>query len=409
MKLRSFFIALLLLLPAYAEPAPQLPVKGGYERYVRISPDARNVVLDGSRDVWLWDCLNFELKRKMQNLERVLGIEFSPDGKYLVLSDYPRWVGYFDITGPTPQKTWEFRDLWNQPGSIQSAGAYDMTFSSDGRYLLLVGGAHGAQQADHMVRLLRTNDGKVLREFPYWGGGRRHDSIRNFAFATYSGGFLRASHDKLQLFAVPSGEKVKEIRLGGTVHRVEPWESGVVVHHDADGGTRRALSYYEVPSLKLLQQCTPEETFPRQTDNGSLRWERKDGKLRVFQGNQTVYEGNESARVKRWVPGGGFLLQTEDEEDLTIYSAQGQKIGSVARFCQVQGSLSVGVPGYGGPGEIVDLKSGKKLGQFDFTSGMSLSDNGQTLAVALKSGVLLIDVPASVKAGSLVPIKKKSS
>ena len=129
----------------------------------------------------------------------------------------------------------------------------------------------------------------------------------------------------------------------------------------------------------------------------------------MFQGNQTVYEGNESARVKRWVPGGGFLLQTEDEEDLTIYSAQGQKIGSVDRFCQVQGSLSVGVPGYGGPGEIVDLKSGKKLGQFDFTSGMSLSDNGQTLAVALKSGVLLIDVPASVKAGSLVPIKKKSS
>jgi hypothetical protein len=283
-----------------------------------------------------------------------------------------------------------------------------MTFSSDGRYLLLVGGAHGAQQADHMVRLLRTNDGKVLREFPYWGGGRRHDSVQNFAFATYPGGFLRASHDKLQLFAVPSGEKVKEIRLGGAVHRVEPWENGVVVHHYADGGTRRALSYYEVPSLKLLQQCASEETFPRpKTVDGDLRWERKDGKLRVFRGNQAVYEGNESARVKRWVPGGGFLLQTDDEENLTIYSAQGEKLGSVDRFCQVQGSVAVGVPGYGGPSEIIDLRTGKKLAEFDFTSGMSLSADGQILAVALKTGVLLVDLPASMKAGSLVLTKKK--
>lgn len=407
MKLRWFLLSLLLALPAIGEPQPQLPVTAGYEHQVLISPDARNVLLAASKDVWLWDAETFKLKRKMQNLERVYTQQFSPDGRYLAVSDYPRWFGLFDVRGSNYEKSWEFRDTWNQPGEKQDAGAYEAHFSSDGKYLLLIGGAHGAQQADHVVRLLRTSDGKVLREYPYWGGGRRYDSYRNFAFSDYPDGFLRASHDKLQLLEVPSGEKVREVRVGGEVTGVKPWEGGVAVHHYVDGGTRHVLSHYEVPSLKLLQRCGSDEVFPRQTVGGDLRWERSDGKLSVLKGKKVVYQGRETDRVRRWVPGGGFVIETDSEKELLLFDQEGKKLGLLDAFSSFKGPLALAVPGYGGPGEVVDLKSGKKIGKFEFTSGMNLSTDGKMLAVALKNGVLLIDIPASIKAGSLVPAKKK--
>ena len=407
MKLRWLLLSLLLALPALSEPKPQLPVTGGYEHQILISPDARNVLLSASEDVWLWDTRTFGLKRKMQNLERAYSQQFSPDGRYLAVGDYPRWLGFFDVSGSNYEKLWEYRGLWNEPGEKQSAGAYEACISSDGKHLLLIGGAHGAQQADHVVRLLRASDGKVLREYPYWGGGRRYDSYRNFAFADYPGGFLRASHDKLQLFEVPSGEKVREVRLGGNVPRIEPWEDGVAVFHSLDGGTKHVLSHYEVPSLKLLQRCDSDEVFPRQIVDGDLRWERKDGKLSVLKGDKVVYRGEESDRVKRWVPDGGFVLQTASEEELVLYDKDGKKLGLLDRYSHFKDALGMVVPGYGGPSEIVDLRTGKKLGEFDFTSGMSLSADGRTLAVALKTGVLLVDLPASMKAGSLVLIERK--
>ena len=390
----------LALLPVGADPAPQLPAPGGYEHYLEVAPDGSLVMLSGGSEIWLWDANSHRLIRKMQNFERVTDFRFSPVGGTLVVSDYPRWLACFDA-GKELKKRWEFRDPWNGTGGVQMAGGYHVQFSPDGKYLLAIGGAHGAQKADHVVRLIETSSGKILREYPNWGGGRGGGSDRDFAFAPDSRSFVRTGLDKLQAYAVPSGEKIKEIRLGGNSYWLRPQEGGVLVSHTVDKGTRQVYRLYSVPALQLVHEAGIREASPR--SKGTLQWSRATGKLQVLKGAEVLYQGPAEEQVRYWVPGGGFVLSVpSDDHTLLLYGADGQKLGSIPDLAQFKGPLALHVPGYGGPGEVINLLTGKNLAKFTFASSLAVSEDGQRLFAALKGGVFVADVPASLQQGRLV-------
>ena len=59
---------------------------------------------------------------------------------------------------------------------------------------------------------------------------------------------------------------------------------------------------------------------------------------------------------------------------------------------------------YGGTSTMFDLLSGKALAELAFASSFEGGADGRRLAVAIRKGRLMLDVAASRKQGTLVPL-----
>ncbi len=399
--LRSLMLVLLLVAPVLADPLAQLSYPGAEEMGVALSRDGKRVLLLNDHEVPVWDVSNRQQIRKPKGFVRVTSAIFSPDGKLVAVGDYPRYLGVFDCSNGM-KKLWDYRGKWTGGKDPQDAGGYDLRFSPDGAYLLAAGSSHGAQEGDTTVRLF-DKSGKVVREFPQWGG-RSHGSGRNLSFSLDSKFLLRGEKKKLEVYSLPSGKKQAEAALPGDFVRAENHPKGALCTFDVPD---RPLStrLFSIPELKDLYPNNNQAGIPFQQPNGLLIWGSKEGKLEISLDGVTVFQGGVDDSLRCWVEGGGCVI-TNDVGESTVLDAKGKKLGAAGTFMTIGKSGVLGVSiGYGSPTKIYNLRSGKLIGQLAFASGAVFSEDGSRFATVTKSGVLLLDVPASVEQNKIVPLR----
>lgn len=400
--MRKLIILLLLVGAVTAEPVPQLQQPGQYESHLVISPDARYLAVDQSKTISLWDLRSRTLLHKMKGFERVSDVKFTPDGKSVIVADYPRWIGYFDLDQGF-RKRWELKIPWSGKGNLQGAGSYGVRISPDGKTLLAADSSHGAQAGDDVVRLISSSDGRVLNSHPKWAGRPYHSY---FAFVD-NDNFVRARRNKLQLYNAKSGEKLKEIRLGGNFWgftRVD--EEGILCRHYLEGGTKLVERLYSKDKLSLLEEsATSQDAAPKHPD-GELAWKADEHVLIVTKGAEVLFEGTGKDRVSRWIPEAGFVIARGEGRARmsTLYSASGKKLGPIDTFYRFFPGSPVGISitGYGSPCSIFDASRGKVLSELSFAFDAEVSEDASRMVVLMKNGVLIVDLPATLEQGRLV-------
>jgi len=386
---------------AAAEPEPQCRIQGGYETYLEISDDGKRALLNRSTSLAVFDLDRKVLLRELRGFERLTGAAFSPKGHWLAVGDYPRWLGMFDCGGSAVKKIWEYKAPWSGQGSIQLAGGPAPLWSPDSRFLLTVDGSHGAQMGWPEVHLMDARRGLILKTYQGWGG-RKGGGLYNFAFTLDSKNFLRVAQDKLQMYSVPQGLKVREARLPGLWgNRLEVGPEHLEVSHNGAGGIGHQTSRYSISDFKPLG-ARDSHSLSAQHPEGSLRYESKGDELLVTVGDQSVFQGK--GAVKYWVPQGGFVLTQDDQEEDQLFDASGKKLASLGRFCRWKGNFAVELPGYGGPCKFYDLLTGKLLAQLSFAYDVACSKDGRRAVFAMKKGILIVDLVASRREGKLVPL-----
>jgi WD40 repeat protein len=392
---------LLLVAPVWADPVAQLSYPGAEEMGVALSRDGKKALVLTDHEVPVWDVTSRQLIRKPKGFVRVTSASFSPDGKRVAVGDYPRYFGVFDSSNGM-KKLWDYHGKWTGGKDPQDAGGYDVRFSPDGSYLLAAGSSHGAQEGDTTVRLFDKN-GRLLHEFPQWGG-RSHGSGRNLSFSLDGKFLLRGEKKRLEVYSLPSGKKQTEIVLPGDFVRAETHPKGALCTFDVPD---RPLStrLFTIPDLKDLYPNNNQAGIPFQQPGGLLIWGSKDGKLEISLDGLTVFQGGLDDSLRCWVEGGGCVI-TNDVGESTVLDAKGQKLGAAGTFMTIGKSGTLGVSiGYGNPTKIYNLQTGKLIGQLAFASGVVFSEDGTRFATVTKSGVLLIDVLASVQQSKLVPLR----
>ncbi len=400
-KLLLLFLVLVTTLSGLAEPAPQLPEKGGYETWLTVSKDGRYLAVNHSTTVSVWDVAKKSKIHTMKGFERVSFVGFTPDAKSIVVADYPRWIGYFDLTQGF-QKRWTYKAPWSGKGSVQGAGSYGIQFSPDGKTLLAADSSHGAQAGDDVVRLISAADGRVLSSHPKWAG-RPYRSELGFVD---NDTFARARHDKLQLYSIGSGKKLAETRLGGNVFNLRGTDPrGLLCRHHTEGGSKLVERLYSKSDLSLLRDLGKFQNVPTEHPDGKLRWKGDSEVLISDQNGEVVFQGSPGDTLAHWAPGGRFVIETLKDRKRTyaLYDASGKKLGPVdfGRYFP-NAAISVSITGYGSPCSIFDLTRGTTLTKLDFASDAEMSDDGNLLAVLMQEGILLVDVRKTLKTGELV-------
>lgn len=385
----------LCFLPVQAEPIPQLKERGGYETYLEVSKDGRFVAVDHSKTVPIWDAESRRVIHTMKGFERISELKFSPDGKSIVVADYPRWIGFYDVENGF-KKRWTFKAPWSGKEGPQYAGSYGVKFTPNGKVILVVDSSHGAQMGDDVVRLMSTANGKVLHSFPKWGGRKYGGGLRNFAIVDDQS-FVRTTGNSLQLYSISTGKKLKETTASGRIFGLRVTPAGIIC------STRDEQAVYSRTDLSLLNKLRESEA-PENHPDGFLTWKRDAEGLTVTNSDENIFRGSADDYISSWIAGGGFIVSRKGADDSVLYDAQGKKLKTADQFLRPSpiAPVSNTIVGYGGPCDILDLTRGTKLLSVSFASDAKVSADGRTMAILMKNGVLLVDLAASLKQGVVV-------
>jgi hypothetical protein len=398
--LRLLLTLLVATLTASAAPEPQLPNQADANSYQRleINRHGSRLLVGEDRRAFLWDVTRLRLIHTLKGFNFIQDMQFHPDGASLVVSDSPRWVGYYDCSGDKLVKRWEFRD----PSSFKTKGdAYRLQFSPDGKYLLATGCVQGVGPHDPVVRVLESATGKVIQAYPGWSLDRAGSS-GDFAFAPNSQGFVRVVKGRLQYYALPSGKKLVEVdaRLQGAW--LKPHPLGVLAV-----SSQSPWKVYSVPAFKVLEEKHACDEVEPTHPNGNLSWSRLDGKLVIKDAvGSVIYQGGSNEYVHYWVPGAGFGLNSEPRSDdfPQLRDSNGQQLGAQPiESNNLGGGIGWLEPGYGRANTLFDLSTGASLLEIPFAYEVAVSANGRYAAVLTKKGVLILDLPATLQQGQPVP------
>lgn len=209
--LRTLLLLLLTCCLAMAAPQPQLRNQADPNSSQRLllNPEGTRLLVVEERRAFLWDLNRQRLIHTLKGFNYLLEAQFSPDSRSLVVSDSPRWIGCYDVSGDKLVKRWEFRDT--RPFKTK-VDAYSLQYSPDGKYLLAVGNLFGVGAHDDVVRVLESASGKVVQAYPGWSLDRT-GNMGDFAFTPDSQGFVRLIKGRLQHYALPGGKKTAEVDL----------------------------------------------------------------------------------------------------------------------------------------------------------------------------------------------------
>jgi hypothetical protein len=201
--LLSFLLTLGLLSPVLAEPAPQLVVTGleDYENYLSFDPSSRFLTLDTSTGLRVWDLHSFKLLKHLL-VPELHNSDVSPDGRWLAVGSRPRKVEVYSLTDG--KRVWEFSGL----AAGQKEGAYDVSFSSDGRYLMAAGASKGREAIDMTARVWSAGDWK-----PVGQSKPRKQSWNDFCWTPW-GEIAQIDEDpRTLLLYQPTGFTVRKVAL----------------------------------------------------------------------------------------------------------------------------------------------------------------------------------------------------
>lgn len=403
MSLRVVFMVVLMSLFAWAEPWPQLPVKAGVQEPLILSPQGSYVLLERNTDIQIWSGNTHKILTRLRDRKGSSRIAFSPDERHLVISNYPQSISCYDCSQGV-RKVWEFKTDWGRAEN-ETLSQYDVSYSPDGRYLLVVTTFESGEEGDHKVRLLDAANGRMLWEHPHWGG-RRRGNIADFCFSPDSKEIFRVHKDKLQRLMSSSGELVQEIKLDGGTRGSRATSDGLLVRLLSEDGSRFVERLYSYNDLTMLRERGGEE-FEVHPDK-TLRWTRDANRLQVEKGGVAVYTGSDQSKLKYWVPEGGFVVSTGTDRD-ELYDTEGRKLLELPGHVEYLARLASERRGYEGPGALYDLVTGRKLCNFSMLFSRTLSEDGKIFAIATPRGIFLMDVPQSLKAQTAVPKKPKDS
>lgn len=386
MLMKRFLIVGLLSLTALAQE-PQLRQPGGYEHQMEyLTPST--IAVRNSKDFWIWDVQRRRLLGHQTGHERTLDMAASPDSRYLVTTDYPCLVRVYSLPGLRLLYTY-------QPQSPAAQSSYEVHFSSDGRSMVLLGAAHGPTVPDPRVRVVDLASGCEVRSFDF-NHSRAH---RSEILTGPKRRLARLAHDKLQVWDLKSGAKLKEIRLPQEYRRL----------HSIDGAIGCGNETYSWETLQQLKSFPKPPTSidpPPLSPDGKLRFEKVNDKLTVtwVADSKVIYQ-HEGDRFVQWLSH-GFQVDIQDQRKgyNPVFDQKGQKLGVLPDLMvgYPKHRLVTNVVGYGGPMKIFDYERVKEIGSLPFATAPTFSPDGKTLALLTRKGVLLLDVQASLTQGKLV-------
>jgi WD40 repeat protein len=146
-----------------------------------IAPDGKSIACGYASTVRLWDSSGKELAKLDGHKGRVLGMAFSPDGKFVASGSKDKTVRIWDVAGKREHRIHE-----GHKGAVTS-----VAFSADGQRLLSGGD-------DHTVRLWDVNK-QEIHCFEGHSG-----EVTGVAFSPDGKFALSSSHDKtLRLWRLP--------------------------------------------------------------------------------------------------------------------------------------------------------------------------------------------------------------
>jgi len=386
--MRILLILFLLTLNVLAQ-TPQLPQPGGYEEYVDFLSN-RLLGVSNSSEYRLWDVRTRRLLAHQTGLTRTLDRAASPDGRYLVITDYPSSAQVYALP--------EFRRLYTyQPVNPNADGSYEVHFSSDGRSMLLLGAAHGPVNTDSFVRQVDLASGREIRKYDFG-----HKRSNRSSIATGKGmRMARSAGSKLQLWDLKTGRKLKEIRLAKESSWIRSGGEGILT------STRAVYSWND---LGLVKQLPDDSEKNPQSPDGKLSWKTSDEHFTVVRNadQKVIYQGPPTHELEQWLTLGFQIYPKQPSNRVDpVYNFDGKKIGTLPRIIlgYPDHPLVTDQPGYGGPVTFYDYQKLKQIGRIPFGTSPQYSPDGKTLALLTKEGVLLLDVHASLAQGKLVPTR----
>jgi WD40 repeat protein len=192
-----------------------------------LSPDGRFVLTEGTNKAILWDAnTGQEIRRLKGNLDTVLSMAFSPDGKSIAVGSFERTARLFDVeTGK------KIRSFVGHIDRVQS-----VSFSPDGRFIL-TGSLDkttivwNAATGDELCRLISldvnrwvavTPDGRFdtsdLEEIKGLHWIMPDDPFKPLPVEI----FMRDYYEPRLLVRILAGEKFKPVRTLSDLNRVQP-------------------------------------------------------------------------------------------------------------------------------------------------------------------------------------------
>ena len=387
-KVIPLFLA--LCLRAWAQ-TPQLPQEGTHERYAEFLSN-RLLLVSDSRRLWLWDVPGRKLLAHRTDIQDLQDRAASPDGRYLVVTEYPSCARVYALP--------EMRQLYKfQPARPDSDSSYNIYFGSDGRSLILLGSAHGPVSPDPWVHQIDLASGREIRGYDF---GQRRGHFNSLLMGK---GMVMARQvaNKLQLWDLKSGKKLRETVLPDDRGSLSADPDGI---RYASLGHRAIYSWQDLSRLRVLPPASDQE--PDQSPDGSLSWRKDDKHFQVVRNSdqKVIYQGPISHDLEHWLSLGFMVYPNQPGNRVgPVYDRDGKKIGVLPRVMlgYPGHDLMTDQPGYGGPVSVYDYPHLKLLGKLAFGTVPSYSPDGKLLAILTRTGVLLIDVKASLAAGKVVP------
>lgn len=391
--MRIILLLLLLSLQVWAQ-TPQLAQPGDYEYYVHFLGN-RLLTVETSRQFWVWDVAGRKLLANPQGLQRLLNLAGNPNNRYLVATDYPSCARVYSLPEGRPLYVY-------QPASPVQDGSYQVQFSSDGSSMLLLGSAHGPVNCDPQVRQVDLATGREIRSYDFGHKRGNQSSIlcgKNMLMA-------RAAGTKLQLWDLKSGNKIREISLPDSGPDLRTHSEGIKCR------TGNHTTLYSWEDLHKIRELEPASGIdqPAQSPDGKLSWSQDEEAFKVTRNadQKVIYQGPTSHSLEKWLTLGFQIYPNQPENRVDpVYDLEGKKIGTLPR-------IMIGYPdhplitdqsGYGGPTSIYDYQKLKLLLRLPFATQPAYSPDGKILAMLTKTGVLLIDIPATLAAGKIVPLR----
>lgn len=384
--MRILLILLLLTVSVLAQ-TPQLSQPGGYEHYLDFLSN-RLLGVSNSREYWLWDLHTRRLLAHETGLTRVLDRGASPDGRYLVVTDYPSTAHVYAL--PEVRRMYTY-----QPQNPNPDGAYEVFFSSDGRSMLLLGSAHGPVNCDSFVRQVDLASGRETRRYDF--GHKR--SNRSSILTGKGMRMARGAGSKLQIWDLNTGRKLREVQVPEGISWLRQDGQGIL----CSGG-----GIYSWDDLSLVKKVPDQSSDSAHSPDGKLSWRKTDDHFLVVRNadQKVLYEGPTSHELEHWLSLGFQIYPRQPGNRVDpVYNFEGQKIGTLPRIMLGYPGhpLVTDQPGYGGPVVFYDYQKLRQIGRIPFGTSPQYSPDGKTLAILTKEGVLLIDIQASIARGQLVP------
>lgn len=298
-------------------------------------------------------------------------LRFDASGRYLMMDDQ------------NGLRVWDVRNL-KLIDHVKAPRILETDVSSDGHFLAI--GSH-----PRTIQVLDIRTGKTVMQFSKAAGAPE-----------YPGGYaVSFSPDGRYLMAHGSTRGRENVDTTVRVWNTATWQ--IVGERESPEAAWEPWTW--TPWGELAQLGKDGRTVDLYKPEGfaarSIGLPEEAANLRVEAGDLIAFMGTDEQKVRQQRLADGETTPRVEVVDMYQSTDEGMFL------TRVPGGLWTSMTGYGGPCAIFrGPKAEVKLGHLDWASGPpTASSDGNLLAIPTRKGILVLDVPATVAQGRLVPLR----